>query len=61
MKLLICEECGARHHSASAELMVAQGARCDRCSGRLALAAPDEALEPVGAAETPPGRLRRPG
>ena len=62
MKLLVCEECGSRHYSASAEVLARQGARCDRCSGRLAAGEPDEELEEaVAGAKTPPGRLRRPG
>jgi DNA-directed RNA polymerase subunit RPC12/RpoP len=62
MKLLVCEECGARHYSASAEVLAAQGARCDHCSGRLAAGEPHEELEEaLISAETPPGRLRRPG
>jgi hypothetical protein len=60
MKLLVCEECGARHFSASAELLVAQGARCDRCAGRLALGEAEELLEPVGSVETTSGRLGGP-
>jgi hypothetical protein len=56
MQLLVCEECGA----ASAEVLAAQGARCERCSARLAADEPDLGFEPVGGPETPPGRLRRP-
>jgi hypothetical protein len=62
MRLLVCEECSARHYSASADVLAAQGARCDRCAGRLDVDEPDDEPEPVGnAAETEPGRLRRPG
>ena len=63
MRLLVCEECGARHYSASAEALVARGARCERCSARLALDDRDEERPAVAvavASETASGRLRRP-
>ena len=61
MRLLVCEECGARHFSAAAEALAARGAHCERCSSPLELAEDDERL--VAAAvgpETESGRLRRP-
>jgi hypothetical protein len=68
MRLMVCEECGARHYSASAERLVAQGARCERCSALLVLGADRQRpLVAVGSepaatrSETEPGRLRRPG
>jgi hypothetical protein len=61
MKLLVCDNCGARHHSAAAESLAAAGARCERCGSVLVVQEPGEReAVPVGP-ETGPGRLRRPG
>ena len=61
MKLLVCEECGARHYSASGERLVAQGAQCERCGSTLVVQEADEREAAWVSAETAPGRLRRPG
>ena len=62
MKLLVCENCGARHYSASAERLVAQGAHCERCGSTLVVHDESAEREAAGvSAETAPGRLRRPG
>ena len=61
MRLLVCEECGERRYSASAEALVARGARCERCSAPLALVDLDEERPAAAvASETASGRLRRP-
>jgi hypothetical protein len=61
MKLLVCENCGARHYSASANALAAAGARCERCSALLTVQEAEDRREAAVGAETAPGRLRRPG
>ena len=60
MRLLVCEECGARHYSASAATLLAQGVRCERCSALLALDEPHDGLAAAVSSESESGRLRRP-